>query len=179
MARKIIRHSYIVAVIASYLSQRYFPEPGLAFLAGLLHDIGKLGILKELSLDPKFCLRLKPDANEDMFDSIFAERHEKIGLKLGQQWKMDDLTLAAIERHHKFWEFDFSDEDQLDYHLCLLINLSDTIARILGEGRPIGKTNLFLEPATIDLNIEKNISTIEFFAEIPGIVTHKAASNFL
>ncbi len=179
LARKIIRHSYLVAVIASYLSQRYFPEPGQAFLAGLLHDIGKLGILKELSLDPKFCLRLKPDATEVMFDSIFVGRHEKIGLKLGEQWKMDELTLSAIERHHNFWEYDFSDEDQLDYHLCLLINLSDTMARILGEGRPIGKTNIFLEPATIDLNIEKNISTIEFFAEIPEVVAHKAANNFL
>ncbi len=179
MARKIIRHSYIVAIIASYLSQRYFPEPGLAFLAGLLHDIGKLGILKELSLDPRFCLRLKPDVTEDMFDPIFAGRHEQIGVKLGQQWKMDDLTLSAIERHHNFWEYDFSDEDQLDYHLCLLINLSDTMARILGEGRPIGETNIFLEPATIDLNIEKNISTVEFFADIPAIVSNKSANNIL
>ncbi|MDD3119476.1 MAG: HDOD domain-containing protein [Victivallales bacterium] len=179
IARQIIRHSYATAIIASFLTQRYFPEPGLAFLAGLLHDIGKLAILKELSLDPRFCLRLKENATESMFNPIFAERHEKIGLELGREWHMDELTLTAIARHHRFWEYDFAEEDQLDYHLCLLINLSDTIARILGYGRPIGKTNLFLEPAVVDLNIEKNLGTIDFLADLPELVNTKVAGAML
>ena len=179
IARQIIRHSYVVAIIASYLSQRYFPEPGLAFLSGLLHDIGKLAILKELSLDPRFCLRLRPNVTESMFDPIFTERHEKIGLVLGRTWRMDELTLTAIERHHRYWEYDFSEEDQLDYQLCLLINFSDTIARIQGYGRPIGETNLFLEPAVVDLNIEKNLGTIEFFDEIPELVNTKIGHALL
>lgn len=177
IAENIINHSYIVAVIASYLSQRFFPDPGLAFLAGLLHDIGKLGILKELSQTPRFCLKLKSDISEQMFGRIFDKRHELVGRKLGEKWNMDPLSLAAIEAHHNFWEFPFSDEDQLDYHLCLIVNLSDTIARILGKGKPIGKVNIFKEPATIDLNMEKNPSTLGFLEEIPEIVNFKAANQ--
>ncbi len=177
LAEGIIHHSYVVAVVASYLSQRYFPDPSLAFLAGLLHDIGKLGILKELSLNERFCKNLKGDIQEYMFDRIFNNRHEKVGSVLGKKWNMDPVSLSAIEAHHNFWEYPFSEEDQLDYHLCLIINLSDTIARILGKGRPIGKVNLFREPATIDLCIEKDNSTLDFLDSIPEVVENKTAGQ--
>ncbi len=177
LAERIIHHSYVVAIVASYLSQRYFPDPSLAFLAGLLHDIGKLGILKELSLNECFCSNLKGDIQEYMFDRIFNNRHEKIGSVLGKKWNMDPLSLAAIEAHHNFWEYPFSEEDQLDYHLCLIINISDTIARILGHGRPIGKVNLFREPATIDLCIEKDNSTLDFLDSIPEVVKNKTSGQ--
>lgn len=177
VASRIISHSYIVAVIAGYLSQRYYPEPGLAFLAGLLHDIGKLGILKELSMQPLFIIRLKNKLDEQMFDQIFEGRHEQVGVMLGKQWNMDHLSLSAIERHHDFWNFAFEEADQLDYQLCLLINLSDKMARILGYGRPIGPTNIFTEPAAPELNLEKNISAIEFLDELPEIVRLKAEAS--
>lgn len=177
IAAGIIHHSYAVAVIASYLSQRFFPDPSLAFLAGLLHDIGKLGILKELSLNRDFCDNLKGKPNEYMFEKIFVNRHEKVGHFLGEKWHMDPLSLAAIAAHHNFWEHCFAEEDQLDFHLCLIINLSDTIARILGKGKPIAKTNIFREPATIDLCIEKDFSTIEFLNDLPEVVRLKTANQ--
>jgi|GEM_PF-1196030 len=175
VAGNVITHSYATAVIASYLSQRYYPEPGLAFLAGLLHDIGKLGILKTVSMESEFIVRLKNRIDESMFDRIFNERHSQVGVILGKSWNMDRMTLAAIERHHHVWDYSFEEADQLDYQLCMLICLSDKIARIIGYGRPIGSINLFLDPAAIELNLEKNAGSVEFLDPIPEVVRYKVA----
>ncbi|OGV56047.1 MAG: hypothetical protein A2X49_07555 [Lentisphaerae bacterium GWF2_52_8] len=176
LAVKIVDHSYATALVSSYLSQRFYPDPDGAFLAGLLHDIGKLGILKAMSDLYVLPREVNFELTEEVFDNIFPALHEKAGCFLALNWKIDKTVIEAISHHHDFSDYGFGEDDQLSLHLSELVNLSDTIVRILGKGRRIGPVNIFAEPATIDLAMEKDFNTVKFLEDIPRIVAFKASS---
>ena len=174
LAVDIVEHSYAVGLIAGYLSQRYFTNPDVAFFAGLLHDIGKLAILK--SIADSYDIPKQPGMmfREEMFDRIFPELHEKVGLYIAQSWKIEDAVKAAILHHHDLYVSpnDYSSPEMVE-NICCLINISDTIARILGKGKHIGPVNIFHEDAAVRMNMAKNWSTVEFLNNIPGMMNFK------
>jgi putative nucleotidyltransferase with HDIG domain len=175
LAVDIVEHSYATALVAGYLSQRYYPDPEGAFLAGLLHDIGKLGLLKAIAETHNLPKKHHTKLVEETFGNVLPDLHQKAGRVLALNWKTHETVLSAVEHHHDFFDIGFNEDDQLSYHLCALINLSDIIARVLGKGRAIGPTNIFGLPATIDLSMEKNRDTIKFIDPIPKIVSYGAS----
>jgi putative nucleotidyltransferase with HDIG domain len=177
LAEDIVDHSYSVAIISSYLSQRYYPDPDGAFLAGLLHDIGKLGILKSISETYKLPRKVDFEMTLDVFDNILPPLHEKAGKFLAENWKVNKIVIAAIEHHHDFMDYGFTEDEQLQYHLSALVNLSDAMARILGHGQKIGPVNIFSLPATIDLSISRDHETIGFLENIPEVAAFKSNNS--
>ena len=177
LAVEIVEHSYATALIAAFLSQRYYPDPDGAFLAGLLHDIGKLGILKAISDTYKLPRKVHFQVTEEIFDNILPQLHPKAGKFLATHWKVDETIISAIEHHHDFFDCGFPEEEQLALHLSALINLSDTMARILRKGRRIDKINIFDLSATIDLAMDRNHETIKFLDNIPQIVAFKTSET--
>ena len=173
LAISIVDHSYAVGLIASYLSQRFYPDPDGAFLAGLLHDIGKLGILKAISDNFELPKDLNIKISDEVFDNIFPHVHEKAGKFLAGNWKINETVITAIEHHHDFMDTPFDEDSQMGLHLSCIVNVSDTMARILGYGRAIGPTNIFSEPSTIDLAMERDPETVKFLDEIPRILSFK------
>lgn len=174
LAENIVDHSYATAIIASYMSQRYYPDQDGAFLAGLLHDIGKLGILKAISETYKLPKKCDFEVQLEIFDNILPALHGKAGRFLAENWKVNKTVISAIEHHHDFMDYGFGEDEQLAYHLSALVNISDTMARILGYGQRIDAVNIFSLPATIDLSISRDFETISFLNNIPGIVTFKS-----
>ncbi len=172
IAEKIINHSYTTAIVAGYLSQRFFPNPDMAFLAGLMHNIGKLGILRAL---PEVCEIPKDFSatlTEESFDNIFPDLYEKAGAFLATNWDLDDVVISAILHHNDFFKVGM--EDELSLHLSSLINMASTMTRILGQGRTIEEaTDIFALPATVELNIERDTTTIQFLEDIPNIIDYK------
>ncbi len=177
LAISIVDHSYAVGLIASFLSQRFYPDPDGAFLAGLLHDIGKLGVLKAVSENFAIPKDLDVKITDEVFDNIFPHLHERAGKFLASNWKINETVMAAIEHHHDFMDTPWEEDEQLAMHLSCIVNISDTMARVLGFGRKIGPTNIFSEPSTIDLSMEKDLSTIKFLDEIPKILSFKAVAS--
>lgn len=173
LAISIVDHSYAVGLIASYLSQRFYPDPDGAFLAGLLHDIGKLGILKAISDNFTLPAGTSFKMTDEVFDNIFPHLHERAGKFLAGSWKVNETVICAIEHHHDFMETPFDENDQLGLHLSCIVNISDIMARMLGYGRSLGPTNIFSEASTIDLAMEKDMETIKFLEEIPRILSFK------
>lgn len=180
LAHSVVEHSYAVGVIASFLSQRYFPDPDIAFMAGLLHDIGKLGIIKALAGTVKHNRESFRgiEINDDSFADIFPGLHERAGAFISSHWKLDPMVITAIEHHHDYHDVGFEESEQVARQLTCLINLSDTIARILGCGRPIRKPiNIFMEPAIIDLAIDRTPETFSFFNDIPKVISFRLAES--
>jgi len=175
LAVKIVDHSYATAITASYLSQRYFPDPDTAFLSGLMHDVGKLGIIKGIAEDYAEIKDVKGDLMEEHFGTTFPELHEKIGVNLAKRWGIDELVISAIEHHHDFFAYGFDYDEQEQFSLSALINLSDIIAKILGKGRQVDAVNIFDLAATRELNIEMDKSTMAFLDELPGIISFKSS----
>ena len=174
LAVKIVDHSYATAIIASFLSQRYFPDPDTAFLAGLLHDVGKLGILKAVTEDHDFIQGISGEIFEENFGNTFCDLHEAIGVNLATKWGIDDLVVSAIKHNHDFFDYGFGDDEQEKFSLSALINLSDTMAKILGKGKLDSSVNILDLASTRELNINPDKSTFSFLEDIPAIVNYKS-----
>jgi HD-like signal output (HDOD) protein len=177
IAVSIVDHCYTVGLVAGYLSQRYFSDPDEAFLAGLLHDVGKLGIFKALSETYELPEDMDFKTGEELFDSIFPALHEKSGKYLALNWKIDPIIISAIEHHHDFMEAPDFDKDSEEFKLSALISLSDSVTRILGKGRRIGKVNIFDLPAAKELDLIKDHDTVKFLDDVPKMVSFQYASD--
>jgi putative nucleotidyltransferase with HDIG domain len=76
-------------------------DPGSAFLAGMLHDIGKLVLF---DIAPNFYSTLQskhqPDAPLDQENVAFGLNHADIGAKFGAIWELPHEINSAIANHH-------------------------------------------------------------------------------
>jgi putative nucleotidyltransferase with HDIG domain len=96
--RRVWRESLAAAVVCEGLAASAGLEPGEAFVAGLLHDVGKL--LAISTLDELFKQRpqLRPD---DATLWLEVERtHVKLGALLAQRWQLPGILGAVITAHH-------------------------------------------------------------------------------
>lgn len=98
------RHSLAVACAAQRLSQLTgLGLDGEAFMAGLLHDIGILLLVKAA---PQAMATFAPDAGPDAAGALahesahFGVTHEDSGAVIGQAWQLPDWLNAAVARHH-------------------------------------------------------------------------------
>lgn len=119
------KHSIAVAMIAKRLSENSGEcLPDESFLAGLLHDIGKIVQYKYF-----------PDMFAAIWSMKMAEKityheaekrnnvygHGLTGGYLAKRWQLPGELIFAIENHHRL-----SKNDRQD-HLALIINAADTI----------------------------------------------------
>lgn len=71
-----------------------------AYMAGLLHDIGKLYLLKAMERicnDKGSGIKLEPGTLLD----IFAELHVEFGCRVMEHWNIPDIYLNIVANHHK------------------------------------------------------------------------------
>lgn len=98
------QHSVGVAMTSETIAKHFnVPKPYECFTAGLIHDIGKLALLK---IDPKLLLTISELAknNGKSFYEIELEynlpRHSVIGSLLAEKWKFPQNLSGAIKYHH-------------------------------------------------------------------------------
>jgi signal transduction histidine kinase len=131
------RHSVAVACCCELLGERV-KVPGFrrgdAFVAGLLHDLGKLALHAAL---PKAYARVVRAAQELRCDIVKVERqvigidHHLAGLRLAKRWQLPDALCDVVNLHN-------TRPDPMDpvgdKTLVHLVTLSDQIARQLHLG---------------------------------------------
>ncbi len=123
------RHSIAVAVAAEMLAVRLgWPNPEEAFLAGLLHDIGKIGLLATIPQDYVNVVERASDAQKSLIEYESEElsvTHTEIGKRITERWGFPDILRNAIWLHHQ--PPPMGKMDSLD--LPGLIYLADHMAR--------------------------------------------------
>lgn len=99
-----------------------------AFLAGLLHDLGELFLLKVLD---RMVSRTEDPLplSEPLMEEVLAALHNDMGYRLMQKWELPSLY-ADIARDHHCREPDEHND------LLLMIRLMDQACERLGLGRP-------------------------------------------
>ncbi|MCC6933736.1 MAG: HDOD domain-containing protein [Deltaproteobacteria bacterium] len=111
---------------------------GEAFLAGLVHDIGKLVMLRKLgNLYEKVLARVSfgeltfTQAEEELFET----NHIEIGKWVAESWNFPDPVIYAIGKHHDPFP---KDEGNKERHcdLAMLVKSADIIAHAKGLGHP-------------------------------------------
>ncbi|MCP4291303.1 MAG: HDOD domain-containing protein [bacterium] len=129
------RHCLWVALAARELARHTngVVDKGLAFTAGLLHDIGKAVVSDYMvELVPDI---IKKSASDSGTNHLKAEQlvigtdHCEVGGKLATHWKMPQSLCLGIEHHHK--PANAPDEFKV---MTYVLHLADTLAQMQGMG---------------------------------------------
>ena len=99
------KHAAAVAMLADLLSQTVRTEyPEGAFVAGLLHDIGRLLIAMGLPREHAEIYKLYQQSSKSWFDcevEILGFHHAGLSADAMNEWKLPDPIRDAIQRHHE------------------------------------------------------------------------------
>ena len=105
------QHSLAVGCIASAIAPFANVKASEAFLAGVVHDVGKLMLFDVLDGD---YFELTAGSCSDTIISIENERfgvnHQELGGRCAEQWGLPLEINSAIENHHEPEAADFSPE---------------------------------------------------------------------
>jgi HD-like signal output (HDOD) protein len=97
-------HTFTCGLAAKIIGEHVHLSPSELFIAGLIHDIGRLAmfitfpdlypVLRELSNPSHFTNIVEEQTN-------FAVSHDRVGQQLAKKWLLPDNLVAAIGYHHK------------------------------------------------------------------------------
>jgi putative nucleotidyltransferase with HDIG domain len=97
-------HSIAVAVISKHLAEKSrIAPPEDAFIAGLLHDMGKLIMLQYFKKDFGRIWQTQHDDGLTFYDAeraILPVDHAQIGAYLAKKWQFPNSLVDAISCHH-------------------------------------------------------------------------------
>ncbi len=129
-------HDIGTALAARLLSQRILPSKSeLAFLGGLMHDVGKL-LLIQRNLDEYNKILQQVEREGGPFTKAEEQRfpfdHTEVGQLIGERWNFSPELLAMIRNHHKTWD----EVVGAGPSLVGIIKAADIIAHALGLGHP-------------------------------------------
>ncbi|MDP6419402.1 MAG: HDOD domain-containing protein [Candidatus Krumholzibacteria bacterium] len=120
-------HAMAVAITSRKLAEAMKQPPLLgeeAFVAGLLHDIGKL-VLDEL-FDP--IPGRRPICREEE-EEVSGFEHPELARHVLQRWKLPEHIIQAVRYHHDPWNRGKS------HPAAVLVHLSDQLCNQWGLGR--------------------------------------------
>jgi putative nucleotidyltransferase with HDIG domain len=134
-------HDVATALIARMLAKKLGTgNSEIAFLAGLMHDIGKLLLLQRL-----------PEVSRDIFNrtrkagllsveteyEVIPFDHTEAGVLVAEKWNFSPQIARVIRSHHASW-----DSVECKDKTVRLVKASDLIAHALGCGHPPGFSSI-------------------------------------
>lgn len=145
------------AIFARMLAQRVMPEKAeLAFLGGLMHDVGKLLLLQRRQEDYPAILS-KGGSLGDFIkaeEDVFLFNHTHVGQLIGERWRFSQELLGIIANHHAPWT-------EIEGSVVAVVKLADLIAHALGIGHPKGFAAI-QEAARQEIPVGLNALNISF-----------------
>lgn len=125
---KLWQHAQSCALGAKWLATRcgYQNLADQAYLAGLLHDVGKqylLAAMEEIASSGEFNVQL----SEQLVQEVIATMHVEQGLRLFAEWSLPDIYREVVAAHH---------EEELDTQniVVALVKLANKGSRKVGLG---------------------------------------------
>jgi putative nucleotidyltransferase with HDIG domain len=97
-------HSVVVADLAEQLAVRARGiDPGEAYLAGLLHDVGRIALRTTTLYDAARVQGLEQSGCPAVYaeNLILRTNHAELGARIAEIWKLPEPLLSAIAHHHR------------------------------------------------------------------------------
>lgn len=96
------QHTSMTALSAQWLSRRLHLTgiEEICFLGGLLHDIGKLSLLRALD-EMRETAGQHPDVSPAALNDFMAVNHCRIGYSLLKQWNIPEIYCQIARDHHQ------------------------------------------------------------------------------
>ncbi len=164
LGEELWQQSIASAAVLGGLSRRYGLPDEEAFLVGLLHDIGKLGLLRILHGYQRNYDAKVPWAR---FDRLCDEWHEPLGRRLATNWRLPAPLPEIIGDHHH----QPPDDDPL---VCYryLVQLTDVACAMMGYS-PYVPYDFFNLPCVQSLGIEDTPETQNWLVTFPAIILER------
>jgi putative nucleotidyltransferase with HDIG domain len=122
-ARTMWHHSFASALFAREVARHASLDGESAFMAGLLHDIGKPIVLKVISdLGEEYVDILGPT----LLRQVLEEHHLVVGARLAAIWQLPQTVAQAIAFHHDW------DAAESAHELVKVVALADSLADAVG-----------------------------------------------
>ena len=128
------RHSVAAAIaghFARIVSKRSLPVE--SFTAALLHDIGKLVLLRHMTPEVSHVLQHAEKyaglSQLDAESGILGIHHGELGGLIARHWRLPEPIVSGITYHHDPERLDLADNS-----ICWVVHLSDLTAKIVGAG---------------------------------------------
>jgi putative nucleotidyltransferase with HDIG domain len=185
---KFWRHSFYCALAAKTIAVDMKIESSELFVAGLVHDIGKLAMYVTfpsefmMQLEIMNPLKIKYTSFEAEKD-VFGMTHDEVGMKLLKKWMFPESLLTAVGYHHRPQEADKKSNFPMIVHVADILTHVYEMQDEAEEGEPF-EADLFYGDAiklsktfgmewdvsdlsrfqqTMAENIEKEADTIKLF----------------
>jgi putative nucleotidyltransferase with HDIG domain len=137
-------HDVAVALIARTLAQRTIPsQSDSAFLAGLMHDVGKLLLIQRASDGYQKVLTYIDTNNVSFVEAeaqVFPFDHTEVGQLIAEKWNFTPELIDVIRNHHQSWSK--LTENSEKYTLTTIVKAADIFANALGLGHGRGMSNI-------------------------------------
>jgi len=133
ISEKLWEHAFAAAIASRMVAQAVgYSGVEEAFIAGLLHDIGKLVLAQKMPADYRIIVK-QVEASRGCFSdeekAAFGFNHADVGSQLLAKWSFPEDLSQAVHNHHD----DLSDE-QNRLQLSHIINLGNYMAKNLEVG---------------------------------------------
>ncbi|MDD2708726.1 MAG: HDOD domain-containing protein [Verrucomicrobiae bacterium] len=97
-------HSLFVARLTDILAHVYRRTSGKEYLAGLLHDVGKLFFERHFTHEFESAMLRAIERNNGLYDAerhLFDFNHAEMGFALCEKWKLHREICRAVRFHHE------------------------------------------------------------------------------
>ncbi len=158
--KELLDHSIGAAYLARMIAERARVNADEAFLCGLLHDIGKLVILKQAHGYQK---RTRRAIDPAIVELAVLERHAAVGAQTLRHWKLPGALDEPVLYHHDYLA---APEHRRPAAVAYAANL---LAHRFGFGCPAIELDVLRDPVSDELGL-----TAEWVEEVaaraPGLV---------
>lgn len=161
LSRGLLHAAIASGAFMSHIAGRWGLSPDEAFVMGLLHNLGKFGILKVCH---DFQRQTDRAVTRATFDRLCDDWHEHIGLRLAGAWDLPDPLPALIGRHHH----SPADDDPLRTEV-LLLQLTEITCSILGYA-PRHHYEFFELPCVQRLGLADDERTAHLLEPVPDLL---------
>jgi len=153
LVKDLIAHSIAAACFAERVAEKSNTEipPKLAYITGLLHDIGKFVLMRML---PKGLEKVTSQSRTGKTQSRTAEKnnlgldHTIVGKRLGQKWHFDEKINLGIWLHHS--DVTAMLQNLPGAEIAAITQLADSLA----HRAKIGDSGSYHRPQSIEIKAE-------------------------
>jgi putative nucleotidyltransferase with HDIG domain len=128
------QHSLGVAVASKMIAKELGVDPKFLeeyFIAGLIHDIGKVLINNFFTDEMDQILEISSEKKASIIDierQVLKLTHEEIGIAIGKKWNFESALLFAVGKHH------IPATTGSSAIMSMIVNVADTFVKILQIG---------------------------------------------
>lgn len=138
------RHSVGTAIAARILARKArFPQLEEAFMAGLLHDIGKVILDQYFPQEFAQVLQVAKEKNCSVYEAeraVIGISHAVVGRWIADHWNLPQLLVEVIHYHHQ----PFENKDY--WATTALVHAADIMSREAGIGSGGDNVQLTIQP---------------------------------